>query len=123
MPTDAVSSFAKATEDRGTSALPGKSATIGEQWRGRKNPGAFFGVLSYRVCMFLSFPLVFLVVFAIFFYRAGEFEGGPSIMWAALSVAVSLATWRWLGWGLFSLILGQVALFLGITIVRAMRKS
>jgi hypothetical protein len=44
-------------------------------------------------------------------------------MWAALSVAVSLATWRWLGWGLFSLILGQVALFLGITIVRAMRKS
>ena len=73
--------------------------------------------------MFLSFPLVFLVVFAIFFYRAGEFEGGPSLMWAVLSVAVSLVTWRWLGWGLFSMVLGQVALFVGIAIVRVIRKS
>jgi hypothetical protein len=66
-------------------------------------------------------PIVILIVFAVFFYRAGESEGVSGALWAGLSVAISFAVWQWLRWGLFAMILGQVALFVGIGIVRMLR--
>ena len=72
---------------------------------------------------FYSFQAVLLVLFAVFFYRAGVFEDGPALAWAALSVVISLLIWQWLGWGLVSMIVGQVGLFVGITVFRGMRKS
>jgi hypothetical protein len=70
-----------------------------------------------------SINFVLLVVFAIFFYRAGQFDDGPGLLWAALSVFISLLIWQWLQWGLLAMILGQVVLFAGIGFFRAMRKS
>ncbi|MGP8199724.1 MAG: hypothetical protein ACLQU4_09510 [Limisphaerales bacterium] len=71
---------------------------------------------------FYSFQCVLMIVFAIFFYRAGEFENAPGWLWAALSVIISLAVWQWLHWGLLAMILGQVALFVGIGAFRVIRK-
>lgn len=70
-----------------------------------------------------SFHFVLTVVFAIFFYRAGEFEEAPALLWSALSVAISLLMWLGLRWGLLGIILGQVCLFIGIGVFRALRKS
>jgi len=72
---------------------------------------------------FYSFNFLLLIVFAVFFYRAGEFDNAPGILWAALSVVISLLVWQWLRWGLLAMVLGQVALFVGIGVVRAIRKS
>jgi hypothetical protein len=72
---------------------------------------------------FYSFNFVLTVVFAVFFYRAGVFDNGPGLLWAALSVVISLAVWQWLRWGLLAMILGQVVLFAGIGVFRVIRKS
>jgi len=64
-----------------------------------------------------------MVVFAIFFYRAGVFENGPAWLWAGLSLAISLVIWQWLRWGLLAMILGQLGLFVGIGVFRVIRKS
>ena len=72
---------------------------------------------------FYSFNFLLMVVFAIFFYRAGEFDGGPGLLWAALSVAISFLIWQWLGWGLLAMLLGQVGLFVAIGVFRVIRKS
>jgi hypothetical protein len=72
---------------------------------------------------FYSFSFLFTVVFAIFFYRAGEFDGGPGLLWAVLSIAISLLIWQWLRWGLLAMVLGQILLFVGIGVVRVIRKS
>ncbi len=72
---------------------------------------------------FYTFNFVLMVVFAVVFYRAGLFEGGPGLLWAASSVAISLLIWQWLGWGLLAMILGQIALFVGIGIARVIRNA
>jgi len=72
---------------------------------------------------FYSFQAVLLVVFAVFFYRAGVFEDGPALSWAALSVVISLLVWQCLRWGLLGMIVGQVGLFVGIAVFRTLRKS
>lgn len=72
---------------------------------------------------FYSFNFVLLIVFAIFFYRAAEFEDTSPILWTALSIVVSIVTWQVLHWGLLGMILGQVALFIGIGAFRALRKE
>jgi len=72
---------------------------------------------------FYSIDLVLIVVFAIFFYRAGVFENAPGLLWAALSVVISFLIWQWLRWGLLGIILGQVGLFFGISVFRVIRKS
>ncbi len=69
-----------------------------------------------------SFSLISLVVYAVFFYKAGEYEGSSGIAWGALSVLISVAIWRWLHGGVFSMLLGQVALFAGITVFRSLKK-
>ena len=68
-----------------------------------------------------SWNFVLTVAFAIFFYRAGQFEHAPALLWAALSVAISLLVWLWLGWGMLAMILGQVGLFVGIGVFRMLR--
>ncbi|MGA2175014.1 MAG: hypothetical protein ABSH38_08550 [Verrucomicrobiota bacterium] len=72
---------------------------------------------------FYSFNFVLLVVFAVFFYRAGVLENASGLLWAGLSVLVSLLVWQWLGWGLLAMILSQVGLFVGIGVVRVIHKS
>lgn len=68
-------------------------------------------------------PILLGVVFAVFFYRAAEFEDAPSLVWSGLSVIISVATLFWLHWGLLGAILAQGGLFIGITLVRIFRKS
>jgi hypothetical protein len=72
---------------------------------------------------YYSFTFVLLLAYAIFFYRAGESEGSSGILWAGVSVLISVVVWRRLGWGWLGVLLGQVGLFAGITIVRSSRKS
>jgi hypothetical protein len=65
-----------------------------------------------------------LIVFEVFFYRAGKFEGGSGLAWAwaGLLVLVSVAIWRWFGKGFLAVLLGQVGLFTAITFYRMCRK-
>jgi hypothetical protein len=65
---------------------------------------------------FYSLNFVLMVVFAIFFYRAGLFDDGPGLLWAALSVAISFLIWQWLRWGWLAMILGQICLFLSLLV-------
>ena len=71
---------------------------------------------------FYSFTFVAIVAFAVFFYRAGEFEGSSGAAWAGLSAVISLAIWRWLHGGIIAVLLGQVGLFVGITLYRSYKK-
>ena len=64
---------------------------------------------------FYSLNLVIVIAMAVFFYRAAEFEDGPGLLWAALSVAISLLFWMVFRLGWIGIILGQVGLFVGIT--------
>jgi asparagine N-glycosylation enzyme membrane subunit Stt3 len=70
-----------------------------------------------------SFNFLAMIVFAVFFYRAAEFDNGPGLLWTVLSILISLLVWQWLGWGLLAMIFAQVCLFVGIGAFRAMRKS
>jgi hypothetical protein len=66
---------------------------------------------------------ILMITCALLFYRAGEFDGGPGAFWAVLSILISGLTWRVFHWGWLGILAGQFALFAGITIVRASRKS
>ena len=70
-----------------------------------------------------SFTFILLVVCAVFFYRAGDFEGASGVAWAGLSILISLTIWLWLHGGILPVLLGQVGLFAGITIYRSLKKS
>jgi hypothetical protein len=73
--------------------------------------------------LFYSFNFILVAGFAIFFYRAGQFDNAPGLLWAILSIVISLLIWRWLRWGSAAIILGQVLLYVGIGVFRMMRKS
>lgn len=60
-------------------------------------------------------PLVVIAFSALSFYRAGVHERSWGLLWAALSIAVSLLAWRWLRLGMFGVLGAQAALFLAIT--------
>ena len=68
-----------------------------------------------------SFSFVFLIVAAVFYFRAAEMENGPGVLWAALSVVISLVMGQVLRFGLLGMVFGQIALFIGITLYRARR--
>ena len=70
-----------------------------------------------------SISFLLLVACAILFYRAGEFEGSSGILWAAVSVLISVVVWRWLRWGWAGIIVAQVPLFFAIGVYRASRKD
>ena len=69
------------------------------------------------------FAILLVVVFAVFFHRAAEFENESGLLWSSLSVLVSVVVLFFLHWGWLGTILGQVGLFVGIGIFRVMRKS
>ena len=72
---------------------------------------------------FYSWNFVLTIAFAIFWYRAGISEDAPALLWAGLSVTISLFIWFWLHWGVLAMILGQLGLFAGIGLLRVLRKS
>ncbi len=72
---------------------------------------------------FYSFTFVLLLACAVFYYRVGEFEGSSGLAWAALSVLISVAVWRWLNGGFIAVLLSQVGLFLAITLYRSWKNS
>jgi hypothetical protein len=59
---------------------------------------------------------------AVFYYRAADIEDAPRLLWSGLSILLYLLTWLWLGWGVLANLLAQVALLIGIAIVRVMRE-
>jgi len=63
-----------------------------------------------------------MIACAIFFYRAGEFDGSSGLLWAALSVVISVVAWRVFGWGILGILMAQTGLFVGITVFRMLRK-
>lgn len=67
--------------------------------------------------------ILMLLAAAIFFWRAAEMEDAPGWIWTVLSVLLSLLTlFRWHEtWRGF--ILGQLALFVGITLYRMRSKK
>jgi hypothetical protein len=67
-------------------------------------------------------PILIIICFAIFYHRAAEFENESTLIWSGLSVLISVLTIFWLHWGWLGIIFGQVALFVGITIFRILRK-
>ncbi len=72
---------------------------------------------------FYSFTFVLLLVCAVFFYRAGKFEGSSGLAWAGLSVLISVVVWSLLHGGFIAVLLGQVGLFVGITLYRSRKKA
>jgi hypothetical protein len=71
---------------------------------------------------FYSYTFMLILACAVFYYRAGEFEGTSGVAWAGLSVLISLGVWRWLHGGFVAVFLGQLGLFAGITVYRARKK-
>jgi hypothetical protein len=71
---------------------------------------------------FYSPMFILLLACAVLYYRIGEFEGKSGWPWAGASILISVAIWRWLGGGWFAVLLGQVALFVAITLFRVRRK-
>ena len=75
---------------------------------------------------FLQPHLLLAFVCAFTFFGAGKAEakgGGPDhgLLWSALSVATSAALIRFFDAGWFLVLLGQLGVFIGIGIFRAMR--
>jgi hypothetical protein len=68
------------------------------------------------------FSILIIAAFAIFFYRAAEFEDESTLIWCGLSMTISAVTFFWLHWTWFGISLGQIGLFVGITIFRILRK-
>jgi hypothetical protein len=68
------------------------------------------------------FAILLIVVFAVFFHRAAEFENKSGLLWSGLSILVSVVTLFFFHWGWPGALLGQAGLFVGIGIFRMMRK-
>jgi hypothetical protein len=68
-------------------------------------------------------PILIIICFVIFFCRAAEFEDESTLIWGGLSVTISLVAFLWLHCGWIGISLGQIGLFVGITIFRILRKS
>ena len=66
-----------------------------------------------------SFEFIVLICGAVFYYRMAILEKAPGLLWSGLSIVATLFTWLVLGWGLIGIIVGQVALFILIWLVRA----
>jgi hypothetical protein len=67
-------------------------------------------------------PILMIVMFAVFFYRAAEMENESGLLWCGLSLVVSLATLFLFHCGWLGIVLGQAGLFVGITIFRMTQK-
>ena len=61
---------------------------------------------------------ILIIAFAVFFYKAADYENASKILWAGLSIIVSLLS-RIFGFRLIGLISGQVVLFFAIAVIRS----
>ena len=69
-----------------------------------------------------SITVLLMIACAVFYYRAGEYEGTSGWIWGGLSLLVSLVIWRLLHGGFFWVLLGQLGLFAAITAWRTRKK-
>lgn len=60
-------------------------------------------------------------VCAMFFYGAAQREQAPAVVWAALSVLISVLFIFFTPWRIWGVFGGQVLLFVGITLFRLWR--
>jgi hypothetical protein len=67
--------------------------------------------------------ILIIVAYAIFFCRTAESEDESTLIWGGLSVTISLVAFLWLHCGWLGISIGQLGLFVGITIVRILRKQ
>jgi hypothetical protein len=71
----------------------------------------------------IALHLIIMGISVMTFWKAGEMEDrggqGPSLLWALLSAPIFLTMWLALSWNWPALIGGQIALLLGIGVVRA----
>lgn len=68
-----------------------------------------------------SYIIILIIVCAVFYYRAGELENTSGLLWAGLSILTSIIVWLLLHGGFWTVLLGQVALFVGITVYRCVK--
>ena len=68
-----------------------------------------------------SVHFVMLLAFAVVYYKAADIEDAPRMLWAGLSIGVYVLTWQFLGFGWLGCILGQVGLFVALTLFRMLR--
>ena len=68
-------------------------------------------------------PILAMIGFAVFFYRAAEAEDESNLVWCGLSLLVSVVTIFWRHWGWLGIISAQLVLFIGITFLRMQRKK
>ena len=78
------------------------------------------GSLSRRL---YSFEFVLFLACAGFFYKAAEFEDESAFLWTVLSVSIFIVTWIVFSWGWLGCLFGQLGLFVGIAVVRVLRKQ
>jgi len=67
--------------------------------------------------------ILIIIAYVIFFCRAAEFEDESTLIWGGLSVTISAVAFFGLGCGWLGISIGQVGLFIGITIFRMLRKQ
>ncbi|MHC4923798.1 MAG: hypothetical protein ACYTG4_06930 [Planctomycetota bacterium] len=68
----------------------------------------------------MLFPILFAGGCIAFFARGAKEAGKPQWLWAGLSLAISLLFILVIPLGFFGLILGQLGLFVGLTIMGVM---
>jgi len=73
--------------------------------------------------MFYDFRFVMLLACAAFYYRAAHWENVSGLLWTGLSVLVFVVTWIVLSLGLIGCLIGQVSLYIIITIIKVLRRS
>ena len=66
-------------------------------------------------------PIIAAVVCAMFFYGAAQRDQAPAVVWAALSVLISIFAIFFTSWRVWGVLGGQVLLFVGITFFRLWR--
>jgi hypothetical protein len=68
-------------------------------------------------------PILAMLAFGIFFYRAAEDETESSLIWSGLSLLISALTIFFFHWGWLGIFSGQLALFVGVTLWRMRGKK
>ena len=68
------------------------------------------------------FTILIIAVGAAFYYRAAEFENESTWIWCGVSLVISAVALLWLHCGWLGILMGQVGLFIGITIFRILRR-
>jgi hypothetical protein len=73
--------------------------------------------------MTVYLAILIIVAFVVFFCCVAELEDESPFIWGGLSAVISVVAFFGLGCGWLGISLGQIGLFVGITIVRILRKS